>query len=318
MTTEDGTKYSSSDWDYASELLANRTRLDSLGLNEGCKLHLTYDYGSTSYFTFKFLGQRTLTSEENRDMFPRNDVSNAMPATYSRYVPTSINGNEPLDLDMSFPHLQRWIFNSGCVTVNLFQAGKKKNYGFMNSEASGTFSMLYLPVKADNLGNYMKYFNDGARAKPAGSETEEGYNYYNWHSVVILPFSKLTQALDRKYRENTQPGFCDAMECADMFRTVGRNDLNAYFPKIAALAGYRKDRNVPKGWVTFTKRGNTCSLVICSGMSVTHKSNAPKGTAYDGMDQHTPVDEPLIQVSGVDIRGLNDLFCVVEGLLMTL
>ena len=149
MTTEDGTKYESSEYACVSELRANRTRLDNLRLNQGCKLHLTYDYGTTSYYTFKFLGQRTLTSEENRDMFPRNDVSNAMPAAYSRYVPTSINGNEPLDLDTSFPNLQRWVFNSGCVTVNLFQAGKKKNYGFMSSEASGTLSMLYLPVKAE-------------------------------------------------------------------------------------------------------------------------------------------------------------------------
>ena len=103
-----------------------------------------------------------------------------------------------------------------------------------------------------------------------------------------------------------------------MFRTVGSNDLNAYFPKIAALAGYRKDRRVPKGWVTFTKRGNTCNLVICSGDSVTQKWEHPKGTAYDGMGQHKPVEEPLIQVSGVEVSGLNDLFCVVEGLLMTL
>ena len=266
--------------------------------------------GTTSFYTISYMGQRPLTSEENRGMFPRNnDVSNAMPPTYLRYVPTSIDGNEPLNLDTTFPHLQRYIFN-GSTTVNLFQAGKKKNYGFIQKD-SGVLGMIYLPVKADDLGNYMKYLNGGAMVRPAGM--------YSWHSVVILPRSKLTNALEKKYcNSDTEPGFCDVVIGADMFRTVGSNDLNAYYPKLAALAGYRRDSRVPKGWVTFTKRGNTCNIVICSGDSVNHKFDAPKATAYDGMDQHKPVEEPLIQVSGVEVSGLNDLFCVVEGLLMTL
>ncbi len=177
--------------------------------------------------------------------------------------------------------------------------------------------MMYLPVKADNLANYLMCFNEGAKAKPAGVETD-GWPHYNWHSVVILPESKLTNAMDRKYCDRTQRGFCDAFICRDMATPGRSNNLNAYFPKIAALAGYRKDRRVPKGWITLTKRRNNFNLVICSGNCETIKSNAPKGTAYDGMDQHTPVEEPLIQVSSVDIAGLNDLFCVVEGLLMTL
>ena len=315
-----GNKYESSDYEGMSPLRANRTRLDSLGLYEGCRLGLTYDYGTTSFYDFTFLGQRSLTSEENPNMFPRNDLSNSkMPAGYSRYVPTSINGNEPLNLDTTFPHLQRFIFGAdhGCVTVNLFQPGRRKNYGFMANDCSGTYGMLYLPAKPDDLANYLKYFNDGARLKPKGLQTE-GYAYYNWHSVVILPRSKLTDTLERRYCENTQQGFCDAAIVADMFRTEGSNDLNAYFPKIAALAGMRKDSVVPKGWATLTKRGDTCNLVICSGNSKVYKSNAPKGTAYDGSSQHEPAEEEIIQVSGVDIRGLNDLFCVVEGLLMML
>lgn len=312
--TVDDTKYESSDHPHGivtfdqEALRANQTRLDSLPLYEGCKLHLTYDMGTTSFYTISYMGQRPLTSEENRGMFPRNKVSNAMPPTYVRYVPPTLNGNEPLNLDTTFPDLQRYIFN-GNTTVNLFQAGKKKNYGFIQKD-SGVLGMLYLPVKADDLANYINYFNDGARVPAAGM--------YGWHSVVMLPRSKLTNALEKKYCADVEPGFCDALIGADMFRTVGSNDLNAYFPKIAALAGYRRDSRVPKGWVTFTKRGNTCNLVICSGDSVNHKSNAPKGTAYDGMDQHKPVEEPLIQVSGVNVGGLNDLFCVVEGLLMTL
>lgn len=322
VTTVDGTRYESSEYASFSELRANRTKLDSLGLVAGHTLQLTYDYGTTSLYTLKFLEQRPLTAGEVPDLFPRNNVSSGMPPSYSRYTPAASNGNEVLNLDTTFSQLQRWIFHSEgpCVTVNLFQAGKKKNYGFMNNECRGVLGMMYLPVKADNLANYMMYFNEGAKVKPAGLETD-GYPHYNWHSVVIIPRSKLTDALDKKYCDRTQRGFCDAVICGDMDQsntTGSSNNLNAYFPKIAALAGYRKDSRVPKGWITLTKRGNNFNLVICSGNCETKKSNAPKGTAYDGRDQHTPVEEPLIQVSSVDITGLNDLFCVVEGLLMTL
>mmetsp|Transcript_385 Transcript_385/g.636 ORF Transcript_385/g.636 Transcript_385/m.636 type:complete len:440 (+) Transcript_385:17-1336(+) len=318
VTTEDGTKYESSEFECESELRANRTKLDSLGLAAGDTLRLNYDYGTTSHYTLKLLEQRPLMmAEEDPDVFPRNNVDSGMPPAYSKYAPTAINGDEVLNLDTTFAHLQRWMFHSseaGPVNVNLFQAGKKKNYGFMNNDCRGVLGMMYLPVKADDLANYLMYFNEGAKVKPKGVETD-GYPHYNWHSVVIVPTSKRTNALDKKYCDRTQRGFCDAVVCGDMDQS---NNLNAYFPKIAALAGYRKDRQVPKGWITLTKRGNTFNMVICSGNCETKKSNAPKGTAYDGRDQHTPVEEPLIQVSSVEITGLNDLFCVVEGLLMTL
>lgn len=308
--TYNGVKYESSDYECESPLRANRARLDSLELAENCVLHLTYDYGTTSNYMLKFLGQRSLTSDENPGMFPRNDVSNAMPPGYSRYAPSTINGNEPYNLDTKFPDLQQWVFNaSGKVVVNLFQPGKKHNYGFMENGRGG---MLFLPVKAGDLSNYMQYFNDGARLKPKGLETD-GYAHFDWHSVVILPRSNLTDQLRRKYYDNRELGFCDAAVVDDV-----SDDLNAYFPKIAALAGYRKDSKVPRGWITFTKRGRTCDLVICKGNSVNYKSNAPEGTAYDGDGQHRPAEDPIIEVSGVDVRGLNDLFCVVEGLLRTL
>lgn len=92
------------------------------------------------------------------------------------------------------------------------------------------------------------------------------------------------------------------------------------FPKIAALAGLRKDKHVPKGWISFTKRGKSCSLAICKGNAREAKrSKPPKGLAFEGEDQHGPVEKPLFEISrGVDIRGLQDLFCVAEGLLRTL
>ena len=159
--------------------------------------------------------------------------------------------------------------------------------------------------------------NVAASIQPAGLETE-GYPYNSWQSVVPLPRSKLTPQLSNKHKTHEQRGFCDAPIVDAVSPTV---NLDKTFPKIAALAGLRKDKKVPKGWITFTKRGDKCSLAICKGNAAeTRKSNAPQGTAFHGKDQHTPVEDPLFQISGgsLDIQSLHDLFCVVEGLLMTL
>ena len=121
-----------------------------------------------------------------------------------------------------------------------------------------------------------------------------------------------------KYKSEEQRGFCDAPIVEDY---VGTLNLEKTFPKIAALAGFKKDKKVPKGWITFTRRSNQCSLTICTGNAREFKSNAPKGTAYDGRNQHEPVDEPLFRIPSTEldnISGLQDLFCVVEGLLRTL
>ena len=94
--------------------------------------------------------------------------------------------------------------------------------------------------------------------------------------------------------------------------------LRGAFPKICALAGWKKDASVPKGWFTFIMKDGVCSVTVCKGKTVDHKNNAPKGTAFDGNKQHDPEEEPLIDVEGIEIKGLQDLFCTVEGLLRTL
>ena len=43
------------------------------------------------------------------------------------------------------------------MLVNLFQAGRKKNFGFMDNR----LTMLYLPVKPDDLVNWLNCFNVG-------------------------------------------------------------------------------------------------------------------------------------------------------------
>ena len=68
--------------------------------------------------------------------------------------------------------------------------------------------------------------------------------------------------------------------------------------------------------MTFVKKGGKCSIMVYKGS--THndrKKKAPKYTAYDGNWQHDPVDNPILHIVGVEINGLQDLFCVAEGLL---
>lgn len=70
--------------------------------------------------------------------------------------------------------------------------------------------------------------------------------------------------------------------------------LGQAFPKVAALAGLKKGKKVPKGWISSNrKRGDEFGLSICTGTFVVHKSNAPKSTAHDGHLQHDPYSEPL-------------------------
>ena len=81
------------------------------------------------------------------------------------------------------------------------------------------------------------------------------------------------------------------------------------FPKIAALAGLKKDKVVPKGWISFTRRDENCKLVICTGSSFSIKSTAPFGTAFDGVGQFEPVDQPLFQISGGIVNQITVLCC---------
>lgn len=244
------------------------------------------------------------------------------PASYQKYQPqTDCRHNL---LDVQYFYLNDFIFHNttnSSVSVNLFQAGRKKNYGYIDNQ----FTTLYLPAKPDDLSNWLELFNRGASIKPAGVE-EEGWNHYSWQSIVVLPRSKMTQQLQNKYRCNEKRGFTDAPIIEDISyyycgTTTQVGDLDKMFPKIAALAGLKKDKYVPKGWISFTKCGGQCSLSICRGNAKEpKKSKSPKGLAFEGENQHTPVEPPMFQISGGldDIRGLHDLFCVVEGLLKTL
>lgn len=202
--TYNGKEYESSDIEYQSPLRANKTRLEELRLDRGSTLKLTYEYGSTSTYQITLVEILDLTNGDDVTSFPRNQPkSDGIPASYVKYQPsTYISSN----LDIQFFYLNDWIFhNATSVSVNLFQAGRKKNYGFMDNK----FTMIYLPTKPDSLADWLECFNRGASVKPAGLEAE-GYTHYTWQSVVALPRSKLTPQLWNKYKSNERPGFCDA------------------------------------------------------------------------------------------------------------
>jgi len=152
--TYNGSEYESSDFECQSPLRANQTRLLDLSLEKGSTLKLTYDYGSTSRYEITVVSVNEEVKSEDITSFPRNQTKSAMPTSYQKYQPEDTNTN----LDLQFQNLNAWIFGERSnVLVNLFQAGRKKNFGFMDNR----LTMLYLPVKPDDLANWLQCFNVG-------------------------------------------------------------------------------------------------------------------------------------------------------------
>ena len=116
-----------------------------------------------------------------------------------------------------------------------------------------------------------------------------------------------------KYGQDLETGFCECKIATANNST--EPSLNATFPKVAALAGYVKDKKVPKGWITY-KNG---ILQVCSGSPKAVNCNAPPGTAFHGEGQHEPdSSEAILFQQKIKLESLHQLFCAVEGLLRTL
>jgi len=197
--------YESGDIPCMSDLRANITKLSDLDLGTTkVKMLLHYDYGSTTEYDITFEGSRDMDEGEDEIMFPRNNPINSMPAAPVKFVPDIHFDDRNL-----FPNLHNYIFGmiSDSVIVNLFQPRKKKHFGFLEKEKNGCRSMIYLPVKPTNLTNYLLYFDQGAATEEDG--------YHNWHSVVLLPRSQLTEQLVSKYKSNEAIGFCDGKIVSD-------------------------------------------------------------------------------------------------------
>lgn len=133
---------------------------------------------------------------------------------------------------------------------------------------------------------------------------------YNWQSVVVLPEGSKKI---RKYNRELEEGFCD-LKIVPNDTDANVPDLSSIFPKVAALAGYRKDKAVKKGWIRYKNK----MLIIAIGSGgMSTQGIAPKGTAYDGLGFHVPSSEILFS-SHMTIKSLHELFCVVERFLQTL
>jgi len=306
-----GRCYESGDYACMSPLRATKAKLGDLALpGPNATLRWEYDYGSASQYTLTLLEVSILTDGESEADFPRK-VPAALPAGYAKYSPPLQDAGA--GLNDTFAHLNKWAFVEGeGISVSLFQPASKHNYGFLERGNDGVRQMIFMPAAPPkDLAAYLYCLDAGVRlGKP---KTDPKYNFpvYNWYSMIVLPAESATDKQKKKW-DGSEEGFVD-------MRVVPADSslpsLNKTFPKLAALAGFVKDKKVPRGWLTFKDR----TLRICTGKSLTPKSNAPPGTAFHGMDQHEPADQAGVLFS-VDTEpgSLHDLFCVAEGLLGSL
>lgn len=302
-----GKKYESGDMVCMSSRRANATTLIDLALPRAAKLVWTYDYGSTSHYEITLLETSTLADGESAAQFPRKFVA-AAPAGYRKYAPP-----RDVDLDATFKDLNAWAFGEEAegVILDLFQPPRKPNHGFIERDHLGVRHMVLMPAAPPkDLAAYLRCLEAGVSL--GGPKMHEWGPEYNWYSMIVLPAATADERTRKKWGEKTEVGF---REMKVVSNDASLAALNKAFPKIAALAGFSKDKKVSKGWITYKDE----TLRICQGESKKPKSRAPKGTAFLGAEQHEPEDETCVLFTmDVCAASLHDLFCVAEGLLCSL
>jgi len=272
----------------------------------GTLLKLTYDYGSTSYFSITFTGSEKESNNMNREDFPRRK-----PATTSVVTVLSPGG---INLDETFPTFSEWAFGRKArgVHLNLFKAGRKRNnFGLQERGTAGVRHMIYFPESFDTLQEYLYSLDYASRLKYQNCADGPSYT---WFSVVALSANPQPKMIEKYYHGcNRARGF---IECLVVPHNPNLFDLTTIYPKVFALfSGTKKRTNIPRGWITY--RNNR--MTICSGSVQTIKSNAPKGTAWDGFNQHRPENDGcILHEVDIEIRSLQQLFGTAEGLLSTL
>ena len=298
-----GKKYESGDRGYVSKLRATEYTLGDLKLAPNTAMALAYDYGAGGGYSITLV-EKSEQEEGSTTTYPCRKAI-ATPA-YTVFKTASA------DLNALFPQLNHWTFTDGqssTYDLNLFQAGKKQHFAFLQRNFNGCCDMIYLPMKAGN--DLVDYFHSLEYATQFKVASEDGScPCYNWHSVVVLP-TEAPQNKTEKYGEGKRRGFCD---CVRPPSAYAGSSLNCVFPKVAALAGYKKDKKVRKGWVCYKNK----TLRICSGNAQKHTMNAPKKTAYDGKDQFKPESDAILFTADIEITSMHHLLCVIEGFLSTL
>jgi hypothetical protein len=283
-------------------LRATKYKLGDLKLAPNTSMRLNYDYGAGCQYSI------TLVEKSNQD----EGSATAYPCRKAVATPAyTVFETDEADLNALFPQLNKWTFTderSSSCDLNLFQAGKKQHFAFLARDFNGCMDMIYLPMKAGkDLVDYFHVLDYATRFEVA---SPNGFPSFDWHSVVVLPTDAPQNKID-KYGEEEERGFCDSVRPPSAY---SGSSLNSVFPKVAALAGYKKDKKVPKGWVCY--KNNT--LHICSGTAQKHTTNAPRNTAYDGEDQFKPEGDAILFTADIKITSMHHLLCVLEGFLSTL
>jgi hypothetical protein len=265
-------------------------------------LHYYYG-GSLEYNIYCKEAHDTIDPIVDQSLFPRRKPA----AAPNGFIP---NVTERVNLNALFPTFNKWGFqHDRAVELHLFQPGRKQNHGYVQRDDNGVLHMLFLPCKAGkDLSAYLHCLDYASRFK---YETFEDCPMYSWYSIVVCPQGHSDSSTDR-HSHNQKRGFTEMKIAPSPSQAIPL--FNSVFPMLAALAGYRKDKQVPRGWLTYQNG----TLLLCSGTSKTFKSRAPKGTAFDGRYQHEPVDESaILHKLDAEVNSLHHLFCFAEGLLQT-
>mmetsp|Transcript_25886 Transcript_25886/g.64677 ORF Transcript_25886/g.64677 Transcript_25886/m.64677 type:complete len:150 (-) Transcript_25886:339-788(-) len=145
-------------------------------------------------------------------------------------------------------------------------------------------------------------------------KTDDGTPKCAWYSLVVFPGRSETLGI---YNEKTSPDLCGCRQAPVYRYDVNEVNLDAAFPKIAALAGFCEDKKVSKGWIRY-KDG---LLRVCSGNARPPQKaliRGMKGTAFEGDDEFEPAEDAKVLTLEVKIESLHQLFCAAEGLLRSL
>jgi Plasmid pRiA4b ORF-3-like protein len=277
------------EWEDQSELCAASTQLSSLTLTPNMQFRLEYDFGSTTNHTVTIISIEATTSGIQCSEFPRRKPEAL--ALYSSFTTTAI------DLNLKYPILNRWV-TSDHMECNFFQVGNRAAHGFLEKKDYGEWvRYVLLPDKPTSLTHSMACLENAVKVKRDRT--------YSWHSSIVLPnYNKCS-----KYREHTDRGLCDCT----IVNPPNSEIVDQIFPKLAALGGFRKDKNIKKGWIRYM---NGILLVVQGKGSITSAPRAPKHTACIGCGIYMPgpCDTIVARVSK-KFDSLHDLFCYVEGLL---
>lgn len=305
-------EYSSREWwgeEDSHPLKATKTKIQDLNLATGTSFRLEYDYGTTSTYEITLV-DKSIVDKSNQQ--PKGDFPRRKPLDrgFIPYVTDQVN------LNHMFPHFNAWLNHAEegfSLECNFFQPGRKHMYGYFEHLYRACLHMIYLPLKpGKDLSDYLHCI-DHASQFPCSTFDYGGTESYpnnTWYSMVALPHDPSVTTYE-KFLRGREVGFCDARRAPTNPHTA----LNAIFPKVAALAGYKKDHGIPRGWISYKNK----VLRICTGQAMPYTSHAPKFTACVGSNQYQPSDPELVlREVQVEFESLHHLFCVAEGLLQSM